>query len=431
MANTPFWNREARATRGTSLVNETEELTAMSGEVRNWSESLAFAPTRTVKAGSEEGIVHALQDARSSGLTVRPVGSKHSATPIFATDGVLLDTSTFSGLFDVNHEDMLVRLGPGTGLAHAGGMLHREGLAFTNLGDVDYQTIAGAIGTGTHGTGQTLGNLSTMLVGGVLITGTGDRVPFGIDAGEEENSDLVRAARVSFGTLGIMTSLTLRVVSESELVVRKWITHVDWVLQHFEELAAENQHFDFYWYPRNDCAQVRTMNPPEHGAKTVPPGRLKSSTRGPAHEVIPNDRHLKFNEMEYMLPREAGLAAFKRARQRIKERHRQRVAWRVLVRTIAADDAMLSPSFDRPTVSIALLHNHTLPYAEYFGDMEPLFQSFSGRPHWGKKHTMRTEQLSHLYPEWGAFQATRRRLDPEGTLLTSYLADLLEGGSSE
>ncbi|HMO10544.1 MAG TPA: D-arabinono-1,4-lactone oxidase, partial [Actinotalea sp.] len=143
-------------------------------------------------------------------------------------------------------------------------------------------------------------------------------------------------------------------------------------------------------------------------------------------DIITNERDLRFDEMEYMLPLEVGLRCFDVIRERIKERHRQKVGWRVLVRTVAPDEAMLSNCYQRPTMTIALLQNNELPHDEYFADLEPILQEFGGRPHWGKKHSMRAEQLSGISPEWDAFHAIRRRLDPDGVFQNDFMRELFE-----
>ncbi|WP_344260677.1 D-arabinono-1,4-lactone oxidase [Streptomyces sodiiphilus] len=404
-----------------------KERTTVPEEFVNWSGSLRFTPGERSAPRTEEEVAAEVRRAAERGLTVRPVGSGHSSVPLMATDDVLMSLDALTGL--VRH-DTAARRGavlPGTGLADAGRLFAEAGLGMENLGDVDYQAIAGAIGTGTHGTGLALGNLSSTLVGGRLVTGTGEIFPFGEDAGEDAGEDLVRAAQVSLGSLGVLTSLTLRLVPAYGLHRLNWCTHIDWVLDHFGELARANRHFDFYWYPRSDDAQVRTLNEPGREPALVPPGaRLHADETGPGHEIIPNSRDLRFDEMEYMLPLEDGLDCFREVRKRIKERHRQNVGWRVLVRTVAADEAMLSNCTGRPTMTIALLQNNELPHEEYFADLEPLFLEWGGRPHWGKKHTLTAAGLRPLYPEWDAFQDIRRRLDPQGVFLNDYLRRLLE-----
>lgn len=341
-----------------------------------------------------------------------------------STDDVLVSMDRMSGVVEADPHMRWAKILPGTGLSDLGAELERHGLAMENLGDVDYQTIAGALGTGTHGSGVTLGNLSSTMIGGRLVTGDGEVVPFGVDAGEDAADPLVRAAQVSLGSLGILTSVTLRLEEAHELHRNNRMTHIDWVLEHFEELVRSNRSVDFYWYPRSDLAQVRMLNKPGEEPDLVPPGELKEDVIGPNYEVIPNDRHLKFEEMEYMLPLDTSLEAFRQVRQRVKDVHRSQVGWRVLVRTIAADQAMISNAQHRQTMTIALLQNNSLPYEGYFDDLEPLFRSFRGRPHWGKKHSLKAPQLRMLYPEWTDFQAVRRSLDPDGIFLNDYLREL-------
>ena len=340
------------------------------------------------------------------------------------TDDVLVSVDDMAGVVASDSEKGLATVLPGTGLSDLGGELAKSGLAMMNYGDVDYQTIAGSISTGTHGSGKRFGNLSSFLVGGNLVDGRGEVVPFGTEAGKGEEDELLRAAQVSLGALGIFTSMTLRVQPAFDLHRLNWMTHIDWVMENFDELIEQNRSLDFYWYPRNDLAQVRMLNEPGNEPDLVPDGILKLEETGPSYEIIPNDRALKFEEMEYMLPLEAGMDAFNHVRQRIKEKHRKNVGWRVLVRTIAPDRAMLSNAHSRPTMTIALLHNNTLPHKDYFDDMEPILQDFDGRPHWAKKHTMRAEQLKAHYPDWDRFLQIRQELDPDGVFLNDYLRQL-------
>lgn len=403
-------------------------------EFVNWSQSIRFTPSTRVDAASEEEVLDHVRSARAAGSTVRPVGSGHSSTPIFATEDALLSVDAMSGLIDHDAGAGIARVLPGTTLEDAGALLADVGLAMENLGDVDYQTIAGAIGTGTHGTGVTLGNLSSTLIGGRLVTGAGEVVPFGLDAEDAgpEGDGLLRAAQVSLGALGVMSSLTLRVVPLYEAHRRNWMSHVDWTMDHFDELAAQNRNMDFYWYPRSDETQIRTLNEPGAGSGPIPPGGVLASEEvGLGHEIITNTRDLRFNEMEYMLPLEGGMEFFAQVRQRVKDRHRSSVGWRVLVRTVAADSAMLSNCQGRDTMTIALLHNNQLPYEEYFSDMEPMLRDFGGRPHWGKKHSLTAAELAPLYPDWTAFADLRSRLDPDGVLMNEYLRLLWGAGEPQ
>lgn len=392
--------------------------------VENWSGSISFTPQKLKRPASEREVVRLVRQARRRGRGVRPIGSGHSSTPLMSTEDVLVSLDRMVGVVEADPQQGWARVLPGTGLRDLGAELERHGLAMENLGDVDYQAIAGALCTATHGSGISLGNLSSTMIGGRLVTGEGKVVSFGVDAGRDESDPLLRAAQVSLGALGILTSVTLRLEEAHALHRQNWMTHIDWVLKNFEELVRSNRSVDFYWYPRSDMAQVRMLNKPGDEPDLVPPGELKEDLIGPNYEVIPNDRHLKFEEMEYMLPMDTSLEAFREVRERIRSVHRARVGWRVLVRTIAPDEAMVSTAQRRETLTVALLQNNTLSFAEYFDDLEPLLRRFRGRPHWGKKHSLKAPQLRMLYPEWTQFQDIRRSVDPDDIFMNDYLREL-------
>ncbi|MCZ7437795.1 FAD-binding protein [Micromonospora sp. WMMC241] len=393
----------------------------------NWSGSLSFTPAQWAEPADEDEVCALVRRARDSGVTIRPVGSGHSSSPLVRTDGILLGLDRLAGV--ISDDGRLATAWAGTTLKALGEGLYDAGLAMDNLGDVDYQSIAGATATGTHGTGLGFGNLSTQLTGVRLVTGTGEVLE--IDA--ERNPELLPAARLSLGALGVVTRVTLHVQPRYELRRRSWCARLDWTLDHLAELQHTNRNMDFYWYPRSDRTQIRVINrvdeahhrPAWPGSPTAG-GAPRQSQVGPTHRTIPRHRELRFEEIEYMLPSEAFPACFAEVRRRVRERHRRVAGWRVLVRTVAPDDIWLSNAHGRPTTTIACLQNTSLPYDDYFHDMEAVFRHYGGRPHWGKKHWLGARELRPLYPRWDDFQAVRRRLDPDGVFLTPDLARLLE-----
>ncbi|TCB99613.1 FAD-binding protein [Micromonospora zingiberis] len=403
----------------------------MSRPFVNWSGSLTFTPAGHAEPADEDEVRDLIVRARESGRTLRPVGSGHSSSPLVRTDGLLVSLDRMAGVIDKAGEFATV-LG-GTRLKALGEGLYDAGLAMDNLGDVDYQSIAGATATGTHGTGLGFGNLSTQVTGVRLVTGTGET----LDISADQNAELLPAARLSLGVLGVVTQLTLGVQPRYELRRRAWCAPVEWTLDHLAELQHTNRNMDFYWYPRSDLTQVRTMNRADDAQdgqpwstrqllESGPAGELREIEVGPTHRTIPRHRELRFEEIEYMLPSDAFPACFAEVRRRILSRHRRTVGWRVLVRTIAGDDIWLSNAYGRPTTTIACLQNTSLPYEEYFRDMEAVFRRYGGRPHWGKKHWLTARELRPLLPRWDDFQEVRRRLDPDGVFLTPDLARLLE-----
>jgi FAD/FMN-containing dehydrogenase len=387
----------------------------------NWSGSLEVSPGWFERPRDEEDLARIVGRAAERGDTVRVVGSGHSSSPLVDTTGVMVSLEHFREVHPYDPERCEAIVGGGVTLNDAGAALKDLGMGFMNLGDIDSQTVAGAFSTGTHGTGVHLPILAHQLIGGRVITGAGEIVEFGI----EQDPELVQAMRVSLGALGILTSLRLRLVPAYRVRKREWCTRIDDCLERFDDLSAQSRQVDFYWYPRSDEAKIRTTDLEELPPPDVPSARLVADETGWSNETIPNARELRFEEMEYALPAEAGMACFQEVRQRVLERWRHLVGWRVLYRTIAADDADLSIAHGRRSVTISLHQNATLPYQEYFADIEPIFRAHGGRPHWGKKHGLLAPELRPLYPKWDDFQDLRKQMDPADVFLSPYLRELL------
>ncbi|MFY1690877.1 D-arabinono-1,4-lactone oxidase [Plantactinospora sp. WMMB782] len=372
----------------------------------------------------EDEVLALVDRARQTSTKLRPVGSGHSSSPLVRTDDVLVSLAGLPRSVRRHDDPELATVCGGTPLGELGESLYEAGLAMDNLGDVDVQSIAGATATGTHGTGLRFGNLCTQVAGVRLVTGTGEV----LDICAERNAELLPAARLSLGALGVVTEVTLRLTPTYQLRRRNWCSSISWTMDHLDQLQRQNRNMDFYWYPRTDTTQIRTLNRAGEEPEVTPPGEPRIMETGPSHRTIPRHRDLRFEEIEYALPSEAFHACFTEIRRRVLERHRTGVAWRVLVRTIAPDDIWLSPAYDRATTTIACLQNNSLPHDEYFTDVEAVFREHDGRPHWGKKHSLTARDLRRVYPCFDSFRELRRRLDPDGVFLTPDLARLLEYG---
>lgn len=394
----------------------------MQREWVNWSGSVRFQPSRVEKPKDEAQLMEAIRRAAAEGCCVRPVGALHSSSSIIQADDVLVSLENLKGLVTSNRQACEATVLPGTLIREAGKALRNVGLAMHIVGDIDTQSLAGAIATGTHGSGRHFKNLATMLIGGRLVTASGEVIAFS----EENDPQLVRALRCSLGGLGILSELRLRLLPAYRLHRREWCCHVDDCLANLDELIDGSRNFDFYWYPRSDEVKLRTLDAPGEGPEKLPYARLLSEQEGWADEVIAQRRDLKFDETEFAMPAEAGPTCFRELRERIKEHHRLRVGWRVLYRMVAADDAYLSTAHGRQTVTISAHHNAGLPFDEYFTDIAAICLAHGGRPHWGKKHNLKAAQLRSLYPMWDDYQALRRRLDGKGMFLSPQLRALLE-----
>lgn len=392
---------------------------------KNWSGSLQVRPELRLRPRDEGEVIEAVRRARAEGRTVRAVGVGHSSHRMLLARDVMLSTRRLRRVLRLDRERLEARVGPGLALEDLGARLHEADLALPNYGDVASQSIGGAIGTATHGTGPTLQNLSQLLIGGRLVDGRGEVREFG-----PRDEPLLRAAQVALGSLGVLTELRLRVVPAYDVERREYASSTDAVLESFDTLSACNRSVDFYWYPRRDDAKLRLVNP-VGGGLFPSDARLLERREGYSHFVIPahTDIPHRFEECEYELPAEAGLACFRAVRRRILQRWRHVVAWRVLYRTVAADAAYLSPAHGRVTATISLHQNATLPWRAFFADLEPLFREHGGRPHWAKKHSLCGEALAACYPAWDAFHRVRRECDPDGVFLTPELRRLFGIGT--
>ena len=386
-------------------------------EWSNWSGRVAFHPTRRAHPASEPAIADAVRDAAAAGLTVRVAGSGHSFTPLVATGGVLLSLDDWQGIESADDAARTATIRAGSKIAALGDGLRAHGLALANQGDVDVQALAGALSTGTHGTGRALGSLSAQIRALRLVTADGSVVVAG-DGGDHE---LLDAARVSIGALGVISAATLQLVPAYRLHERVWKVGIEECLSGLGEHVAAHRHFEFFWYPHKDYAEMKALDPTE-----APPDPLdgeKGERIDWSDRIFPSQRDLRFNEMEYAVPAERGAACFAAVRQRMKSHHAD-VLWPVEYRTVAADDGWLSPMHGRDSVAISIHQDAALPCDAFFADIEPVFREHGGRPHWGKLHNLTARELEPLYPMWGRFLDVRRRLDPRGVFLNDHLREL-------
>ena len=385
----------------------------------NWSGGVRCEPREILRPRDEDGIVAAVRRAAEAGGGLRTAGSGHSFSPVVATDGVLVSLEAWSGLESVDAAARRATIRAGTRLSALGEPLREHGLALANQGDVDVQSLGGAIGTGTHGTGPTLGSLSTQVVAVRLANADGLVETWG-----EEDAERLDAARVSVGLFGVAIAYTLQLVPAYRLHERTWRGGVDDAMERFDENVAAHRHYEFFWWPSRDLVEHKSLDPTDlpAGAEVGRRERVDWS-----HRVFPSERDLRFEEMEYAVPAEAGPACFLAVRERMRSRHGH-VEWPVEVRTLAADRSWIGPASGRATVTISLHQGADLPCEDFFRDCESIFLEHGGRPHWGKRHFRDGTWARAAYPSWERFAALRRELDPRGTFLSAPLRPLFEPG---
>ena len=397
-------------------------------EWSNWSGSLRFVPATIKKPETEDELRDIVSESFRRGTRCKLVGAGHSSSPLVKTHQVLIDLSNFKGIVSQHKKDSTVTFRAGVSVHEANMALEKKQLALFNTGDVDVQTLAGAISTGTHGSGKSLQNLASMLMGVRVVNYKGEVEEYQ----QASEADIIRAMRVSLGALGIFSEIKVKVEPLVTMHRMEFFTSTDVCVSEFNGLAEENRNLDFYWYPRSDEVKIRILNEEGKGSRHFTfEHYCKEEERGYVGDILPRERVLKFDEMEYAVPFENGIPCFLEVRKRIKEKHRKEVAWRVLYRTIKSDENYISPHYGRDSVSISLHHNAGLPFREFFSDIEPIFIHYGGRPHWAKIYNAKAQPLNSLYPEWNKFQEIRERLDPEEFFLNEHLAELFGHGENK
>ena len=423
----------------------------------NWAGNQSCAPTSIRRPTSEAELVAIVKEAANNGTRVKCVGAGHSFTPIACTDGVLADLSGYGRVLSHDPGARTVAVQAGITLSALCDELDQRGLALENMGDIGYQSIAGATATATHGTGWHFGNISSRIVGMRLIAGDGSIV----DATPEQNPEVLAAARVGIGALGIVSTVTLQAVKAFRLHAIEEPMRLDDLLADFDGYMSSADHVEFYWVPHTSWALTkrnrRTDEPamPRSKAKEIiddllitnvgfgalcrvgrrrpsliprlakilpSTGRLEYTDR--SDRVFTSLRRVKFYEMEYAIPRDAIPEALNRVRRLVDEAGIQ-LSFPVEVRVVSPDDIPLSTAQGRATGYIAIHVYQGTPYDAYFQGVERIMDTYGGRPHWGKMHFQGHETLAERYPKWDEFQAVRRRLDPEGRFTNQYLERVL------
>ncbi|MEV5124994.1 D-arabinono-1,4-lactone oxidase [Streptomyces decoyicus] len=428
------------------------------GPWRNWAGNVTARPARSVAPASTEELAAAVRAAAEDGLTVKAVGSGHSFTPAAATDGLLVRPDRLTGIRRVDREAGTVTVAAGTPLKRLNETLAAHGLSLANMGDIMEQTVSGAAATGTHGTGRDSASIAAQITALELVTADGSV----LTCSAEENPDVFAAARLGLGALGVVSELTFAVEPEFLLTAREEPMAFDEVTDRFDELVAENEHFEFYWFPHTGSCNTKCNNrsqgpaaPPgkvsgwvedellSNGVfqlvctigRAVPaaiPGIAKISSRALSartytdipYKVFTSPRRVRFVEMEYALPRSAAVAALGELKALV-ERSDFKVSFPVEVRTAPADDITLSTASGRDTVYLAVHMYRGTPFEAYFAAAERIMTAHDGRPHWGKLHTRDAAYLADAYPRFGEFTAVRERLDPERRFANAYLRRVL------
>ncbi|MDH1065586.1 D-arabinono-1,4-lactone oxidase [Pseudomonas sp. GD03985] len=419
---------------------------------RNWSGAQSCLPLERLAPKNLDELIQAIRQAPGK---IRPVGSGHSFSALVPTDGTLLSLSHFSGPLEHDAQTLQAEFAGGTPMSQMGAPLKEVGQALINMADIDYQTLAGAIATSTHGTGVDFGSYSAQVCGLQLVSAAGDV----LDCSRENNPALFDAARVSLGALGVVTRVRLQNRRAYRLRERQWIARTEELLEDIGNLTRDNQHWEMLVVTHSDYALSVALNetedpetpplpPDEEGGNGFVgliegldkylsdfPDLRRSLLNNMRHlasfedrvddsyEVFANVRNVRFNEMEYSVPAEQGPACLREILKRIDDGN-LRTWFPIEYRYVKADDIPLSMFEGRDSCAISVHQHYAMDHHNFFAAIEPIFWKYQGRPHWGKLHSLGARQLEALYPRWKEFTEVRQALDPRGRFVNAHLAGI-------
>lgn len=379
----------------------------------NWSGSARAADVDLRHVRSIDDLRSIVADAAAAGRRVRVAGAGHSHFPLVPVDDVIVDLSALTGLIDVAADR--ARWWAGTRIAAMGPALRAHGLALANQGDIDRQAIAGAVATGTHGTGRRLASLSAAVTGMTMIDARGDLIRCSVD----DRPDVFRAARLGLGAFGVVTELELRAVPAYRLAETAWRTDLATIRSEIAERIERHRHFEFFWYSSRDLAFAKAIDPTDAPAEY--PLADEGSRVAWNYEVLPNHRPRLHTELEYAVPLDRALDCVDELAAMLRADFPD-LGWPIEFRTLAADDVWLSVAHDRDVATISIHEGVDHDAEPLFRASEAIMRRYDGRPHWGKCHFLDGDELASIHPAWNEWWAVRDAVDPDGVFLNDTLA---------
>ncbi|CAN7262925.1 FAD-binding protein [Pararhizobium sp. LjRoot255] len=404
------------------------------GHWRNWVGNQSCIVRHRGAPESEAVLSEMVREATSNGLNVRCAGSGHSFTPVALTSGLHLTLSKLQGITNIDTARKRVSVHAGTTINTLGKALKANGLSMINQGDIDSQALAGALTTGTHGTGLKLGNMASQIVGMRLVQPDG-----GILVIDDSQPDMLNAARVSLGMLGVISEITLQVMESYNLHEKLWRCTFDECMEQHDDLAANHRHFGFFWCPvpesrhcyclpdtssvstttsLSDVCEMKTIDITDR-----PPTESAFEKIAYSSEIYPIEYVPNFHELEYAVPVKYGKQACMEVRKLMLEKHPTCI-YPIEYRFTAGDGGWISPFFEQDSITLSVSGEPGTDYWNYLKDVDDILRQFGSRPHWGKLHFLRAEDVTALYPRARDFKALRNKLDPEGRFLNDHLRQL-------
>lgn len=413
----------------------------------NWSGFQHSQPEHILKPSSIDELKNIVQNHHK----IRVVGAGHSFTPLVCTDATLLSLDHFSGVENVNTALTQANIWSGTRLFNLDQYLEPIQQSLMQQGDIDQQSLAGAVSTGTHGTGLNLHCISAYVEAFELLTASGDI----LTCSRQDNPNIFEAGRVSLGSLGILTKITMQNKPRYKLKEHVRLCSVKEFFENIDLWKTQHRHIECFAFSHADQLILKTLDitdediqprklswPSEDALLTICCSLTKSfPALNPklqkllgvfvkpttfvdwSSQIFPTPRETKFNEMEYQIPIESGMECLEAVLTALKNAKAQ-TFFPVEFRFVKGDDIWLSPFYQQDSISISVHQYHKQAPNQLFDEIEPIFQHYRGRPHWGKMHNMGASQLQALYPKWDDFMQLRAQLDPTQKFLNPYLEKL-------
>lgn len=425
--------------------------------IKNWSQNVCFQPKEIHSVENETQIISLIEKAKSSKRKIRILGSGHSFTPLVSTRDILLTTEKLQGVISYDLEKKTARVAGGTKLHALGNMLHSYGLAQENLGDIDVQSIAGAMSTGTHGTGVDLGVLSSQILSLTFINGKGEK----ITCSKTLHPEIFKAAQVSLGLLGVITEIELKLEDKYILKCVSGKETLGHAVENFDALNQGARNFEFLWFPYTNTVQTKLTYklenalPIEHKFKDWIDSFLENEIYGLlckptrffpslsahlaklsgklvptstkinwSHKIYTTPRKVPFYEMEYAIPYDA-FKDVKKECVRVFSQKKFPMHFPTENRFGKEDDIYLSLAHKRKSAYIAFHAYKGTDCKDYFKTMEAICAAHEGRPHWGKIHTRTSSDFQKMYPQWNDFLSIREQMDPDQIFVSEYMRTLL------
>lgn len=426
--------------------------------MKNWAGNIKWNPSEVAYPTTETEIQQVILRAANDRKKVRIIGTGHSFTALCQTNDILVSLDKYQGIISVDKDKYQATVKAGTKLNVLGALLFKEGMAMENLGDIDVQSIAGTISTGTHGTGKAFGTISTQVIALKFVNGKGEI----IECSETKNRELFKAAQVSLGVLGIITEVTLQCVPAYKLALQNRKETIEAVFANLEERNEQNRNFEFYWMPYTNTAWTKTSNIVEaeepdkinffnywseyvlenyafkllceyahlFPSKNEAVSKITAATIADvkkvyySHKIYATQRMVRFKEMEYNVPRDAYETVWKEVVKTINTKQFN-IHFPIENRFVKGDDILMSPAYGRDSAYLACHVYSKKDHQPYFTALETIFRAHGGRPHWGKMNTLKPKDVADLYPEFTVFLQHRATQDPDKVFVNPYLQQLL------